>query len=102
MTKEMTLEELKEMVCGIIDLNGKDEFMYAPSITMYEDGRIVVSCIITDMQTGNTSSGDSEYHSMMERLESEKERMVLSREEYIDRKKREYRYKLARLEGEQQ
>jgi len=100
MEKPMALEELKEMVCGIIDLNGKNDFRYVPSIHRYKDGRIVVSCIIIDMQTGNTSSGDSEYHPIFERLESETKRMVAEREDYIGRKKREYRYKLAMLEGE--
>ena len=50
--KEQTLQELKDMVCKIIDMNWNDNFMYSPSLYFYADMESIVSCFITNKDTG--------------------------------------------------
>ena len=101
MSKEnMTIEEVKEMVCAIMELNREGgDFLYSPSISYYIDQSPIVSCFLTHKLTGEAGSAQNFKGDMMSEIEKVKERLALNAESYVEQRKRELRKELAKLEG---
>lgn len=100
MSKEnMTIEEVKEMACAIIELNREGgDFMYSPSVTYYIDQSPIVSCFLTHKLTGEAGSAQNYKGNMISEIEKVKERLALNAKSYVAQRKRELKKELAKLE----
>jgi len=93
----MNIAEAKEMVNAIIDMNGKDNLAYSPSMFVYQDGSIIVSCFMTNKKTGEVENvqdfeGDI-YHS----IDIAKETLLRNETNYIKKRIAELRCELETL-----
>ncbi len=100
MSKEnMTIEEVKEMVCAIMELNKEGgDFLYSPNVSCYINQSPIVSCFIKHKRTGETGSVQNFKGNMMSEIEKVKERLALNAESYVAQRKRELKKELAKLE----
>ena len=100
MSKEnMTIDEVKEMVCAIMELNREGgDFLYSPNVSCYINQSPIVSCFVKHKRTGETGSAQNFKGNMMSEIEKVKERLALNAESYVAQRKRELKKELAKLE----
>ncbi len=100
MSKEnMTIDEMKEMVCAIMELNREGgDFVYSPNVSCYIDQSPIVSCFIKHKLTGEMGSAQNYKGNILGEIEKEKVKLTLNAEAYVEQRKRELRKELAKLE----
>ncbi len=100
MSKEnMTIDEVKEMACAIMELNREGgDFLYSPNVSCYINQSPIVSCFVKHKRTGETGSAQNFKGNMMCEIEKVKERLALNAESYVAQRKRELKKELAKLE----
>ncbi len=96
---QMTIQETKAMVNTILDLNESDDkFTYAPWVSIYPDGHIIVSCMIKSRRTGEAKSVQNFRGDMFARLDEVRNEMIVSADTFIAQKKAELEAELKKLE----
>lgn len=77
----MTNEEIKKIVCEIINMNG-GEFTYSPSATFYIDGSVIISCSVRDKVTMNFDVVQASSNAILQRVHDKTQSMLVQRERY--------------------
>ena len=95
----MNIKETKAMVNAILDLNEDDKFTYAPWVSIYTDGHIIVSCMIKSKRTGEAKSVQNFRGDIFARLDDARNEMIVNADTFIAQKKAELEAELKKLDG---
>ena len=96
----MTITETKAMVNIILDLNETDnKFTFAPGVSMYQDGSIIVSCMIHSKRTGEAKNVQNYKGDIFQRIYEARNAMIVNEKKFIEQRKAELEKELEKLSG---
>ena len=96
----MTITETKTMVNAILDLNETDnKFTFAPGVSMYQDGSIIVSCMIHSKSTGEAKNVKDFKGDIFRRIDEARNAMIVNRKKFIKQRRAELEKELEKLNG---
>jgi len=94
----MNIKETKTMVNTILDLNESDDkFTYAPWVSIYQEGHIIVACSIQSKRTGEAKHVQDFNGDIFQRIDDARNDLITSEAKYIESKKIELEEELKKL-----
>ena len=96
----MTIQETKAMVNAILDLNESDDkFTYAPWVSIYQDGNIIVSCMMKSKRTGENKNVQNFRGDMFDRIDEARNEIITNETKFIESKKIELEAELEKFKA---
>lgn len=96
----MTITETKTMVNAILDLNETDnKFTFAPGVSMYQNGSIIVSCMIHSKRTGEAKNVQNYKGDIFQRIDEARNALIENEATFLEQRRAELEKELEKLSG---